>query len=300
MAKEKVSFNASAGFMPFSLYDLQELWSNIRDGNYWSAFRKAIRILDGAVNPEAGRTRAEAWTPEIGEQIDECCAELEQWAQDFRGAVGSKVVTVKPQLSEPGADAVPIVEIISLVMMVVNFIREWRKRRAEPTPPQGARTGNLETAVNPPQRATRTPVFPSNVEVRDREGVSTNAGELAKNTADPKFNQPPQQPMTGNTPTPINPEDEPGDDDGDATGDEVGDDVTEGETDISSVPPQSGTADNPANLSQGGQSDAMRRAQQGRTPPAAPTPRPAAPRPATPARPAPARIPPKPGTPPKQ
>lgn len=145
MADKKFNVDARAGFMPFDLADLQDLWTNLKDGNYWTAFRKAVHILDDLINPTVGRTRVSTHTVEIAERVDECCENLEQWIEEHENDPDSKKLG---KLHEPNAEAVPIAEILIIVRLILQFISDWRKRRENPQMERGARTAESPRKFN--------------------------------------------------------------------------------------------------------------------------------------------------------
>jgi len=206
MAKAKFTTAASAGVMPFNLADLTELWANLRDGNYWSAFRKAIRLLDNMVNAEEGRVMVHPWTEDDGEKIDDCCREMEKWRDDYSRTIAHKVVKVVPEMGEPNVDAVPIGEIIGLITLVLQMIQAWRKRKDQPTPPAGVSGTTTGLPAVPGQpgtvprvAATRAPVFPPHVQVTDKPAAHPSTADREGN----KPINPPEEP-TGESqqPTP--------------------------------------------------------------------------------------------------
>lgn len=259
MAKSKFSVAANAGFAPFSLYDLQQLWTNLRDGNYWSAFRIAISILNNAVNAQEGITTAHPWDDSTGEQIDDVCRELENWRDGMSRTVATKVVKVKPQGGEPGVDAIPLPEILSLITMVLQMLRDWRKRRSEPTPPQGV-TGAVPTFPGQPGTAApkplREPIFPAHVEVTDKGTAQPKTGSAETPVNPEGTEEHPKQAVTtrGNPPVrttaPVVPPVDTEEGEGDTTSTEEGDTPQQ---------PAKGTAENPANLSGGDKSDAVKK-----------------------------------------
>lgn len=128
--------DARAGFMPFDLTELHDLWGSLQDGNYWSAFRRAINILDNMVNPTLGRTTPRPWEPKTGERIDECCEKLQEWCD-----TGPQNQPARRTAGEPNLSAIDPASIVTIVTLILKFVSEWRKRR-NPDP------ANLTGATN--------------------------------------------------------------------------------------------------------------------------------------------------------
>lgn len=189
MASNKVSFRASAGFMPFNLSDLAELWGNLKDGNYFSAFKRAIKILNDTLNPTVGTSIPLSWKPDIeGTHVDEICDKIEQWRDE--ASLEPEDFQRPAELSEPNAGAVPIGEIIMIVNLVLDFVREWRRRR-NPTPTVGGQPDAVKNReqfirnvkmTNPEQLASTRPVEPA----RPTQPPVTNPSDGSGETLDPE------------------------------------------------------------------------------------------------------------------
>ncbi len=116
-------FKASDGVSAFHLYDLQEIVASLKAGDYWAAFRKAIALVNGVVNPAAKSIKAFSYTDEEVKKAEECCDFLEEW-------MDANDEDPLPQLLKASAEptAIPIIEIIGAIRLVVELIRMWRNR----------------------------------------------------------------------------------------------------------------------------------------------------------------------------
>lgn len=121
--------NARAGFMPFDLSELHDLYTNLKDGNFWSAFKRAVRLLDDIINPAAGKTLARSWDADVGDRIDDCCQGLEEWCEEQSESHPAEASRPMRRAGEPNVDAVDPASIITIVTLILQFVAEWRKRR---------------------------------------------------------------------------------------------------------------------------------------------------------------------------
>lgn len=143
----KVGEEFVAGFN-FDLYSLHELYANIRDGNYWSAFRIAIEILHQNVSPVPPMTRGTnrnvtmnrpIQTPvrmadvmDAEENLDDCCKHLESNVKTHSArshATGVKANELPGASQEKNVGMVDIVGLIALVNMIRNFVKQFREGR---------------------------------------------------------------------------------------------------------------------------------------------------------------------------
>lgn len=120
------------GLMPFNLYDIQELLSELKAGSYWAAFRRAVAMMNGLVNPTLKAVPFHS-NPEDLAKAFSCCDELERWADDAEDV-------------KTGADEAPdfgVIEVIGIIRLVIGVIQMWRNRKkpeavkpvaAKPTP----------------------------------------------------------------------------------------------------------------------------------------------------------------------
>jgi hypothetical protein len=123
-AREKANaLRAQSGSL--SLYDLQELYANLRDGAYLSALKRAIAILNSLLNlNDSGATALTA----DGGAFDKCCDDLEKWCDqkqlDARGSNG-EASTV--DAGHENRKAIPVIVIIELVSQILAIIQKWRQ-----------------------------------------------------------------------------------------------------------------------------------------------------------------------------
>lgn len=119
--------------LPFS-FDLaqwQLLYSAVRDGDYWSAARYAVSILNSVLNPD---TRVKAVRP-ITLADDESaaltrqiafvkakCEELSETAEDDDTAPMVRA-------SVPGAPEFGIADVIAIIQILGPIIQRWQENR---------------------------------------------------------------------------------------------------------------------------------------------------------------------------
>lgn len=129
-------------FVAFSLdmVQLSELYANLRDGNYWSAFRQAVEILHNSMttDPKAvrgtptqranARMAARAQMPvkqsqiiDIKEKLNECCDDLEK-QQSTQLRAGNKEAVGASQ--EKNVGKVDLAGLLALVRMILGFLQE--------------------------------------------------------------------------------------------------------------------------------------------------------------------------------
>ena len=129
-----------------SLADLQDLWGSVRDGDYWTAFKRAIRILNDCMNPEihtGGVTaRGVASAPSAADTagFDECCQNLRNWldtnGDGLRAATDedaeeptAATVEMPEKLKTSDAPKITIDQVLIIVELVVSIFERWQKRR---------------------------------------------------------------------------------------------------------------------------------------------------------------------------
>lgn len=126
----------------FNMVQLTELYANMRDGNYWSAFRLVVSILNDNINPlplvrgrNASPVAARVQTPvkvsevdEICEKLCELCDGLEHDQRTHTHLTGDK--TAVRASREPNINAVDPLAVLQMIKVVVDLIREWRKARS--------------------------------------------------------------------------------------------------------------------------------------------------------------------------
>lgn len=140
-----------------SLTDLQDLWGSIRDGDYWTAFKRAVRILNDCMNPEmkvGGVTaRGVASAPSAADTagFDECCQNIRSWLDRNRSGdstfpeslradsddedsdssenQGSAVIEMPEKLRNSDAPKITIDQVLAIVELIVSIFERWQKRR---------------------------------------------------------------------------------------------------------------------------------------------------------------------------
>lgn len=127
------------GFVAFNLdmYQLSEMYANMRDGNYWSAFRIAVDILHSnmSFDPRSVRgtpaqrlaARARVQAPvnkvqvmELKEKLEECCDNLEKH-QGTQLKTGSNEAVGASQ--EKNVNKVNLAGLIALVRMILSLFQ---------------------------------------------------------------------------------------------------------------------------------------------------------------------------------
>jgi len=126
--------NYVAGFN-FNLYELQELYANIRDGNYWTALCRAVEILDKVINPRvtvastgtiAQRQQAPVKMSELMEierRLEETAKHL---AAEQKDTMGSGSVRAS---SEKNVKSVDLMGLLALVNMIVGMLKQFRESK---------------------------------------------------------------------------------------------------------------------------------------------------------------------------
>jgi hypothetical protein len=141
----------------FSVADLSEIYANLRDGNYWDAFRRSISFLNEIINygvvagvraspprgmrpatPAAGAraTATHAMTQEDLKECDRICELLEKQIEHTRvaesGTDDKSVMAPKAGKGLTAADApeISITDIMSIISMVLDIVQKWRNRNA--------------------------------------------------------------------------------------------------------------------------------------------------------------------------
>lgn len=125
----------------FSIADFQDIYAALRDGDYYSAFRKAIRFLDTLLNvprvapPRGLRPVAVSGTAVTGAEmmeLDRSIALMEaQLNQSSSGSVELEDNTVRmanAQRKSGEAAKLDIKSILAIVMMVLDLVKQWRNR----------------------------------------------------------------------------------------------------------------------------------------------------------------------------
>lgn len=125
----------------FDMVQLTELYANMRDGNYWSAFRLVVSILNENINPaplvrgrNASPIAARVQTPvkvaevdEICQKLCELCDGLEHDQRTHTHLTGDK--TGVRASREPNINAVDPLAVLQLIKVVVDLVRQWRQSR---------------------------------------------------------------------------------------------------------------------------------------------------------------------------
>lgn len=126
----------------FDMVQLTELYANMRDGNYWSAFKLVINILHPNVNASSrvrGPTRGPVATrpqvpvklsevDDITEKLESLCGNLETDQRTHTNLTGSKEAVRASR--EPKVEAVDPIAITYLIKMLVDIIKGWRGNRS--------------------------------------------------------------------------------------------------------------------------------------------------------------------------
>lgn len=140
----KAGQNFVAGFN-FDMYSLTEMYSNIRDGNYWSAFRMAVEILHQNFNPYppmmrgtnrnvTTRTQEPVRMSQVidaEENLQECCDHLRNnvKAHNARSSSTGIKEPLPGTSQEKNVEVVDVMGLIALVEMILGFVRRFRESR---------------------------------------------------------------------------------------------------------------------------------------------------------------------------
>lgn len=127
------------GFVSFNMdmYQLSELYANLRDGNYWSAMKIAVEILHSNMNFDAKAVRGtpaqrfaakarqvpvnKTQVAETKEKLEECCADLEkQHGQQLK--TSAKPAAVNASM-EKNVGKVDLQGLIALVRMILGLFQ---------------------------------------------------------------------------------------------------------------------------------------------------------------------------------
>lgn len=112
-------------FLPpgFDLSGLQSIYSSLRDGDYYGAFKHAIKFLDNLINPPLTVKTASGLglSDEDSLKLENQLAFIKKTAKNWseKGAV---------KASAPDAPQLDPATIISVILMVVEFVRRYRGR----------------------------------------------------------------------------------------------------------------------------------------------------------------------------
>lgn len=133
--------DSEQGFVAFNLdiYQLTDLYANVRDGNYWSAFRIAVEILHsnftfdtkavrGTPNQRMA-ARARTQQPVSKAQISDVKAKLEECCNDLEKQQGQQLkVTNKPTAvgasQEKNVGKIDLAGLLALVRMILQLFQE--------------------------------------------------------------------------------------------------------------------------------------------------------------------------------
>lgn len=126
----------------FDLAQLSDIYGNLRDGNYWSAFKMSIEVLHNAINSDSRTLRG---TPSmrvnarmaqraqgavrlsevenIEKKLTECCDEMKRQHSTAmsRNDVGKS--------QEKNVDAIDPFTIIAIVQSIIELVRKFRQSR---------------------------------------------------------------------------------------------------------------------------------------------------------------------------
>lgn len=111
----------------FSLEEWQFLYAAVRDGDYWSAARYAVRILNGILNPDA---KVKILRPILLDD-DESAALARQMAfvQSKCAELSSAEQPTKVRSSIPGAPEFGIADVIAIIQILGPIIQRWQENR---------------------------------------------------------------------------------------------------------------------------------------------------------------------------
>lgn len=113
----------------FSIFELHDIYTNLKDGNYWTAVRKLATLLNALVNPTTGKASGPVqWTDTDAVELDDICSRLESFVWEPAS------FPTDGKLKAPNAPAVDPATIIMLVELVLQLVSAWRKRRNPPAP----------------------------------------------------------------------------------------------------------------------------------------------------------------------
>lgn len=130
----------------FDLYELTELYANMRDGNYWSAFRTVVRILNDNINAEPDRltTRPSArplspaqlrqQTPVAASQVIDIIDKLEEQCDTLEREHTLKQRTTRNDKEPPirasqekNIHLVNMEGTVAMNRMLVGILKEWKQ-----------------------------------------------------------------------------------------------------------------------------------------------------------------------------
>lgn len=120
----------SVGFtLPFSfaIEDWQFLYVAVRDGDYWSAARYGVKILNAILNPEV---KLKALRPFVmGEDESATLARQIAYVKDKCAELASAPQPVAVRTSVPGAPEFGIADVIAIIQILGPIIERWREKR---------------------------------------------------------------------------------------------------------------------------------------------------------------------------
>lgn len=122
------------------IVELQNIYAAIRDGDYWSAFTRGIRFLDGFLNPPrtgnvglrtTARVMSEAEVAELNRTID--LLEKQVDGAELRVSDPSEKVTPPPRVGNASNAAVQnteigFMEVIGILRLIVGLIQQFRQK----------------------------------------------------------------------------------------------------------------------------------------------------------------------------
>lgn len=111
----------------FALEDWQFLFGAVRDGDYWSAARYAVRILNGILNPEA---KVKALRPlTLTEDESATLARQIAFVQSKCAELASAPEPAAVRTSVSGAPEFGIADVIAIIQILAPIIERWRGKR---------------------------------------------------------------------------------------------------------------------------------------------------------------------------
>jgi len=119
------------------LYDLQNIYASLRDGNYYQAFKQCIATLNAVFNPDvtssgAGpninltrpRASASITNPQHQQATDDCCDSLQDWCERHQ----DNPQRLHELSQERGVNAsIDLATLAQLIQLVLQLVAGWKQ-----------------------------------------------------------------------------------------------------------------------------------------------------------------------------
>lgn len=131
MAKNEHVVGVKTGIMSFDPSQLADIYTNLVDGNYWTAFRKAVNVINSVINPSVGKVSVQSFDSEVqGVDVDCYCCKLEDWV---KSQIPGEMNVTAGHHTAAGTEAVDPATILFIISTLIQVIQQFRKRRQEVT-----------------------------------------------------------------------------------------------------------------------------------------------------------------------